>query len=102
MREVTFSKDVIRDDKTPFSLDGKIEPNFFNAGNTIVNIESIPISPGAPFSAGVTEAITKGNVDIIFENEKYDTNKPLVKKLVCFYGVLVSEDHNEKAKSDCN
>ena len=108
MRVVSFSKDVIRNDITPFSLDGKIEPNFYNAGNTIVYIEGAPVIPGSPFGAGVTNSISQGNVDITFEDQKYDDSKPLLKKLICFYGSLISEDKKEKTKtesepeSDCN
>jgi hypothetical protein len=102
MRLVNFSKEIIRIDVLSFSLDGKIEPNFFNAGTSIAYIDGISIPPGSSFQAGTSNAITMGSVEITFAKQKANlvadsSDRP--KHLICFFGKLISEDRLEDESS---
>lgn len=100
MRLVNFSRDIIREDKLPYSLDNKIEANIYNAGNVVAFIEGIAIPPGSSFQAGITNSITKGNIDITFDSTAVDSTEDRRSKLVCFYGTLVEENAKDP-KSEC-
>lgn len=102
MRVVNSSSEIIRTDKLPYVLDGKIQPSFYNAGNVVAHIEGIPIPPKSSFQAGVDGAISTGSVEITFESEAIDTSQDAIKKVVCFFGKLVSENHLENKANNCN
>lgn len=101
MRIVSFSDEIIRSDKSPYILDGKIEPTFYVAGNVVANFRGVPHPPGSSFEAGVKNSIMKGGVDITFENQAVDTSQDPNPMVICFYGSLVTEDHTTK-ENNCN
>lgn len=102
MRVVNFSSEIIRNDRLPYVLDDKVQPVFFNAGNVVVNIEGIPIPPNSSFQAGVDGAISMGSVDVTFENEAVNPIEGSQRKVVCFYGKLISENQSDSKKGNCN
>ncbi|WP_304138766.1 hypothetical protein [Mesonia mobilis] len=85
---VKYNSTVITSDDLQFSLDGKIEPRLVNLGTSKVFIDGVLVEPKDSFNAGFTGAITKGSLNIQFSPE----NKAEAKKVVCFYGVEVTED----------
>jgi hypothetical protein len=99
MRIVAFTSEIIRDDKLPYMLDNKIEPTIFNAGNVVIYVSGVPIPPESSFKAGVLNAISKGSVDIVFADSTASSETP-IKKALCFYGTLISED-SEEPKDQC-
>jgi hypothetical protein len=101
MRVISFSKEIIRNEILSFSLDEKIEPNFFNAGTSVAYIQGIAIPPGSSFQAGVSNAIMKGTLEIKFAKDSEapslsfnSTNR--AKHLICFFGRLISDEKVEE------
>lgn len=95
MQLVNFSKDVISEDDLSYSLDNKVEPNLYNAGNTVAFIHGVAIKPGENFMAGVSGAKMKGKLQITFDDNAVDTSLAATKKIVCFYGFAI------KTNQDC-
>ena len=99
MRLVNFSKEIIRNDSFSFSLDEKIEPNFYNAGDVVAFIEGVAIPPGSSFQSGVSNAITRGSLDITF-GEAINESEGINKKVICFFGKLILEESSEKTNCE--
>ncbi len=83
LRDTNLAKDIIDNDNPQYSLDGKIEPMFYNEGNYPVKIFGFTVNPGGQFSAGFVNSKTFGTVDISFIAPEEPNN---IKKIICVYG----------------
>lgn len=57
----------ITEDEDNFSLDGMIEPTFYNFGTTDVFVLHSRIKPGESFLAGVSGMVMNGTIPIDFK-----------------------------------
>jgi len=83
LRDINLAKDVIDNDTPQYSLDGKIEPMFYNEGNYPVKIFGFTVTPGSQFNAGFINSRTHGTVDIHFQAAEEPN---IIKKIICVYG----------------
>lgn len=84
MLTARFVQETITIDNLSFSLDGKIEPKFFNTGDTSVRINNVMIQPFESFSAGFTGMKSSGRISIEF----LEAGK---NRVDCFYGIEQTE-----------
>ncbi len=85
MLKATLGSKKITTDTDRFSLDGKIEPTFYNFGVNTVWVEGSPVKPGESFLAGVHNIVMAGEIDIRFEGSQNE-----MRNLMCYWGAPVS------------
>ncbi|SFB72343.1 hypothetical protein SAMN04487907_101262 [Zunongwangia mangrovi] len=63
--KLTF--ELIKTDNRDYPIDGKVEPTFYNFGETDVYVMEARLKPGESFQAGATGFEMTGNVPVRFE-----------------------------------
>jgi hypothetical protein len=84
LEQATLGFKKIVKDVDNFSIDGMIEPTFYNFSNEDVIILHTVVKPGEKFLAGVTGLVMKGSVSIHFTGTG-------AKKLMLYYGDPVTD-----------
>ena len=76
----------ITEDTDNFSLEGMIEPTFYNFGDADVHVLHSVVKPGQSFLAGVSNMVMDNDVVIQFDGN----NKP-GRNLMVYYGSPVQD-----------
>lgn len=74
----------IKEDTENFSLEGMIEPTFYNFGPDPVSVLHSVIPPGEAFNAGVIGMVMMNEVPIVFEGNNVNE-----RNLIVYYGTLI-------------
>lgn len=86
MLKSTLGYKMIKEDTDNFSLDGMIEPTFYNFGEETVYILHSPVKPGESYLAGVHNMVMVGEIPVRFEG-----NNKKGRFLICNYGSPVQD-----------
>lgn len=74
----------ITEDTDNFSLNGMIEPTFYNFGEENVHVLHSVVKPGEKFFAGVLNMVMDNEITI-----QFDGNNKRGRNLMCYFGTPV-------------
>jgi len=86
MLKANLVSKIITENDDNFSLEGMIEPTFYNFSDNDVEVLYSVIKPGGKFFAGVVNMVMMNKVPIIFKG-----SKAAKRKLIVYYGSPIIE-----------
>lgn len=82
MLKANLDHQIITNDVDNFSLEGMIEPTFYNFGDDDVEVMNSVIKPENKFFAGVIGMVMNNTVPIVFKKDDPNAKK----RLIVYYG----------------